>query len=74
MGIVGAQDYQRDHAANEIEEFNFFIESDIGTFGSIFCFCKNLLDFVIFEMFQNQLVSILLAIQTLNVYSKKFSS
>lgn len=35
VGIVGAQDYQRDHAANEKEEFNFFIESDIGTFGLI---------------------------------------
>lgn len=33
VGIVGAADYQRDHAANEKEEFNFFIESDIGTFG-----------------------------------------
>lgn len=32
VGIVGAQDYQQAHAANEKEEFNFFIESDIGTF------------------------------------------
>ncbi|KAG4067446.1 hypothetical protein HA402_009683 [Bradysia odoriphaga] len=32
VGIVGAEDYQRAHAANEQEEFNFFIESDIGTF------------------------------------------
>lgn len=32
VGINGVQDYQHDHAANEKEEFNFFIESDIGTF------------------------------------------
>ena len=32
QGIVGAQNYLQDHKANEKEEFNFFMESDIGTF------------------------------------------
>ncbi|KAJ6625715.1 Carboxypeptidase Q [Pseudolycoriella hygida] len=30
--VAGAGEYQRGHAATEKEEFNFFIESDIGTF------------------------------------------
>ena len=31
-GLIGAQAYQKEHAANEKEEFDFFFESDIGTF------------------------------------------
>lgn len=32
QGLVGAQNYLDNHKANEKEEFNFFMESDIGTF------------------------------------------
>lgn len=32
QGIVGAQEYMKQHQANEEKEFNFFIESDMGTF------------------------------------------
>lgn len=32
QGIVGAGDYEREHKSREKEEFNFFIESDMGTF------------------------------------------
>lgn len=32
QGLVGAQSYLNNHKANEKEEFNFFMESDIGTF------------------------------------------
>lgn len=32
QGIWGANEYAKQHMANEIEEFNFFIESDSGTF------------------------------------------
>lgn len=32
QGLVGAQNYLHDHMATEKEEFNFFMESDIGTF------------------------------------------
>lgn len=32
QGIVGASEYEKQHKAGEKEEFNFFIESDMGTF------------------------------------------
>lgn len=32
QGLFGAYAYQNAHKAKEIEEFNFFFESDIGTF------------------------------------------
>lgn len=32
QGLHGAQQYMNEHKANEQKEFNFFIESDIGTF------------------------------------------
>lgn len=32
QGLLGAQNYLENHKANEKEEFNFFMESDIGTF------------------------------------------
>jgi carboxypeptidase Q len=32
QGLIGAQQYQLAHAPNEQKEFNFFMESDIGTF------------------------------------------
>ena len=32
QGLVGAQNYLESHKANEKDEFNFFMESDIGTF------------------------------------------
>lgn len=32
FGMVGAQAYEEQHKANEAKEFNFFIESDMGTF------------------------------------------
>jgi carboxypeptidase Q len=32
QGLLGAQNYKDNHKANEKEEFNFFMESDIGTF------------------------------------------
>lgn len=32
QGLWGAQAYKQEHLANEKNEFNFFIESDIGTF------------------------------------------
>lgn len=32
QGLFGALGYQNDHKAKEAEEFNFFFESDIGTF------------------------------------------
>lgn len=32
QGLVGAQNYKENHKATEKEEFNFFMESDIGTF------------------------------------------
>lgn len=32
IGIVGAREYERQHKSREEEEFNFFIESDMGTF------------------------------------------
>lgn len=35
QGIVGAQEYMAQHKAREKEEFNFFIESDMGTFDPI---------------------------------------
>lgn len=31
-GIFGAQEYEKQHKQNEINEFNFFMESDSGTF------------------------------------------
>lgn len=35
QGIVGASQYEKQHASRENEEFNFFIESDMGTFEPI---------------------------------------
>lgn len=32
QGLVGAQEYMKHHKATEQKEFNFFIESDMGTF------------------------------------------
>lgn len=32
QGYLGANQYQKDHAAGEAKEFNFFMESDMGTF------------------------------------------
>lgn len=32
QGIVGASEYEKQHKSQEKEEFNFFIESDMGTF------------------------------------------
>jgi carboxypeptidase Q len=32
QGLIGAQHYLNNHKANERDEFNFFMESDIGTF------------------------------------------
>lgn len=32
QGIVGAAEYEKQHKTRETEEFNFFIESDMGTF------------------------------------------
>lgn len=32
QGIVGAGEYEKQHKSHEEEEFNFFIESDMGTF------------------------------------------
>lgn len=32
QGIVGAAEYEKQHKSHEQEEFNFFIESDMGTF------------------------------------------
>ncbi|XP_031638538.1 carboxypeptidase Q-like [Contarinia nasturtii] len=32
QGLYGAQEYERQHKSHEKEEFNFFIESDAGTF------------------------------------------
>lgn len=32
QGIVGAADYEKQHKQHEKDEFNFFIESDMGTF------------------------------------------
>jgi carboxypeptidase Q len=32
QGLVGAQNYFNEHKTNERDEFNFFMESDIGTF------------------------------------------
>lgn len=34
-GYYGAKEYERTHKANEVEEFNFFMESDTGTFDPI---------------------------------------
>ncbi|XP_055841660.1 carboxypeptidase Q-like [Episyrphus balteatus] len=34
-GYYGAKEYQRTHKENEAEEFNFFIESDTGTFDPV---------------------------------------
>lgn len=32
QGMVGAEQYMESHKATEADEFNFFMESDIGTF------------------------------------------
>jgi carboxypeptidase Q len=32
QGMVGAAQYMQDHKSQEEKEFNFFMESDIGTF------------------------------------------
>lgn len=35
QGMIGAHQYMEAHKGNEKEEFNFFMESDIGTFDPI---------------------------------------
>lgn len=35
QGIVGAGEYEKQHKSREKEEFNFFIESDMGTFSPL---------------------------------------